>query len=283
MTRRCASRTVIRFLARLHLVLRIVDGHHPCLTRVATLLAGNELGEPVPIDQAADHIFGFVLLNDWSARDLQQWEYVPLGPFTAKSFATSISPWVVTWEALMAVRCDAPEQTLAPVLPYLTEADRYTFDVNLDVALKPKPQPSGCEKECVVARSNLKHLYWTPQQMVAHHTVTGCNLRPGDLLGTGTISAPEGEGTSGSLLELSRGGMYQINLEGEERHALTHHIHPPMRAYLEDGDEVVLRGTALRADGIKIGFGECRSVVLPAKTPAFPAPSRGDRKRRTRE
>ena len=159
----------------------------------------NDLGTTTNVNDAASRVFGFVLLNDWSARDLQKWEYVPLGPFTAKSFATSISPWVVTPDALASVRCDPPPQTLGPVQPYLREVDRHCFDVPLTVGVVPREcydTPSGGnydgarttgrneKKEAVIVRSNLKHLYWTPQQMIAHHTVTGCNLRPGDLLGT---------------------------------------------------------------------------------------------------
>ncbi|RYR63322.1 hypothetical protein Ahy_A04g021130 isoform C [Arachis hypogaea] len=153
---------------------------------MATIVGpGNDLGKPVDINNAADHIFGVVLMNDWSARDIQAWEYIPLGPFLGKNFGTTISPWIVTLEALEPFACEAPKQD-PPPLPYLTEKVSKNYDVALEVHIKPAEH----EKPSVVTRSNLKHLYWTLTQQLAHHTINGCNLRPGDLLGTGTISGP---------------------------------------------------------------------------------------------
>ncbi|KAK9841099.1 hypothetical protein WJX84_001371 [Apatococcus fuscideae] len=153
------------------------------LEMAAVIGPGNCPGQPIGVDQAEDHIFGFVVMNDWSARDIQRWEMLPLGPFNSKNFATSISPWIVTIDALNPFRCEAPKQEPG-VLPYLQEARRTTFDVPIEVAV----QPRGGSESHTVARSNLRHLYWTLPQMIAHHTAGGCNLRPGDLIGTGTIS-----------------------------------------------------------------------------------------------
>ncbi len=160
---------------------------------------GSELGHPVPVDSAADHIFGMVLVNDWSARDIQKWEYQPLGPFTAKNFATSISPWVVPLDALQPFRCKGPEQTPRP-LPYLQSED-LAYDIKLEVYLQ----------NTLISNSNYKYLYWNIHQQLAHHTITGCNVNPGDLMASGTISAPE-EGGYGSLLELSWKGTKPIRL-----------------------------------------------------------------------
>lgn len=203
---------------------------------------GNRLGT----DDAEAHIFGMVLMNDWSARDIQRWEYVPLGPFQAKAFATSISPWVVTLDALQPFRVDAPRQTPAP-LAYLAQTDRHTYDIELFVSLRPQ---GGVATE--ITHSNFRHLYWTMPQQLAHHTSSGCNVRSGDLMGSGTISGPD-RGALGSLLEMSRNGREPVPLEGGAT-----------RCFLEDGDEVVMHARAHR-DGLRIGFGEVRARVLPAQ------------------
>jgi len=218
---------------------------------------GNALGSAVPIGEAAAHIAGYCLLNDWSARDVQGWEYQPLGPFLAKSFATSISPWVVTPEALAPFRspqAPRPEGDPAP-LPYLWDAEDQregAFDIELDVLLTTAAMRAANLPPHRLARSNTRHLYWTAAQMLAHHTCNGCNLRPGDLFGSGTISAP-GQDGCGSLLETSQGGRQPVHLaSGEERR------------FLEDGDEVILRAHGRRDGFAPIGFGECRGIVLPA-------------------
>ncbi len=206
--------------------------------------APNEWGRPIPLAEAEDHIFGLVLFNDWSARDIQRWEYVPLGPFLGKSFASSLSPWVVPLEALEPFRCAGPVQS-PPVLPYLQSAEPGHFDIELEVALAlPGQAPVQ------VCRSNFRHLYWSMAQMVAHHSINGCNLRTGDVMASGTISGPE-VGSYGSLLEITWGGNRRLELPGASRH------------YLEDGDEVWLRGFA-RKEGLRVGFGELRSQVWPA-------------------
>ncbi|KAF5742125.1 fumarylacetoacetase [Tripterygium wilfordii] len=194
------------------------------LEMAAIVGPGNELGRPVDVNEAADHIFGLVLMNDWSARDIQAWEYVPLGPFLGKSFGTTISPWIVTLDALEQFACDAAKQDPAP-LPYLTEKISKNYDISLEVEIKP----AGHEASCVVTRSNFKHLYWTVTQQLAHHTISGCNLRPGDLLGTGTISGPEPD-SYGCLLELTWNGQKPLTLNGTAR------------KFLEDGDEVIFTG-----------------------------------------
>jgi fumarylacetoacetase len=223
----------------------------------AFLGPGNTLGEPVPLAQAEGRIFGLVLLNDWSARDLQKWEYQPLGPFLAKSFATSISPWVVTLEALAPFRVPAlarPAGNPAP-LPYLTnELDRAQggIDLRLEVRLSSRAMREGRVAPLRVSRSNLRDLYWTLGQMVAHHASNGCNLRPGDLIASGTVSGPDEE-SRGCLLERTWRGSQPIALPtGEERR------------FLEDGDEVVLQGHCEREGFARIGFGECRGVVTAA-------------------
>ncbi|MBA0723930.1 hypothetical protein Golax_004471, partial [Gossypium laxum] len=185
---------------------------------------GNELGKTIDVNEAADHIFGVVLMNDWSARDIQAWEYVPLGPFLGKSFGTTISPWIVTLDALQPFACDASKQD-PPPLPYLAEKISKNYDIALEVQIKP----SGQKDSSVVTRSNLKNLYWTLTQQLAHHTINGCNLRPGDLLGTGTISGPEPD-SLGCLLELTWNGQKALSLNGTTR------------KFLEDGDEVIFTG-----------------------------------------
>lgn len=207
---------------------------------------GNALGEPIPIDRAADHIFGFALVNDWSARDIQRWEYVPLGPFLSKNFATTISPWVVPLAALEPFRTAGPAQDPAP-LPYLQSAGNNTFDIHLEVLLKS----SKAQHPETIVRSNFRHLYWNIGQQVAHHTITGCNLRCGDLLASGTISGPD-KTSRGCLLELTWRGEDPIELVNGER-----------RTFLQDGDTVILRGWC-QGDGYRIGFGEARGTILPA-------------------
>ncbi len=207
---------------------------------------GNSLGEPIPVEDAAEHIFGFVLVNDWSARDIQKWEYVPLGPFLGKSFATSVSPWVVTVEALEPFRCPGPPQD-PPPLPYLRTTGPWAFDVPLEVWLQTERMSAP---ERIVA-TNFKYLYWNAAQQLAHHTVNGCNLRPGDLLASGTISGPE-PSSRGCLLELSWRGQEPITLSTGET-----------RAFLEDGDVVVMTGWA-QGEGYRVGFGELSGRLLPA-------------------
>ncbi|MCW1429812.1 fumarylacetoacetase [Novosphingobium sp. JCM 18896] len=220
--------------------------------------AGNALGEPIPIAEAADHIAGFCLLNDWSARDFQAWEYQPLGPFLAKNFQSTISPWVITPEALAPFRMAQParpEGDPAP-LPYLADADdqahgalALTLEVWLTTA---KMREQGLES-LRLSTGPASSMYWTVQQIVTHHASNGCNLQPGDLLGTGTISAPTREGF-GSLMELSEGGKRAIALPGGET-----------RTFLEDGDEITLKASASAPGRVTIGFGECRARVLPAR------------------
>ncbi|XP_029807466.1 fumarylacetoacetase [Suricata suricatta] len=211
---------------------------------------GNEPGEPIPISRAHEHIFGMVLMNDWSARDIQKWEYVPLGPFLGKSFGTTISPWVVPMDALLPFVVPNPEQDPKP-LPYLRHDQPYTFDINLSVTLKGE----GMSRAATICRSNFKYMYWTMLQQLTHHSVNGCNLRPGDLLASGTISGPE-PGSFGSLLELSWKGTRAIELgDGQTR------------KFLMDGDEVVIRGHC-QGDGYRVGFGQCAGKVLPALLPA---------------
>jgi fumarylacetoacetase len=218
---------------------------------------GNPLGVPVPIDAAEDHVFGLSLLNDWSARDIQAWEYQPLGPFLAKSFATTVSPWVVTLEALAPFRCPSfARGTDDPMpLPYLSSianASRGGIDLRLDVAIQSARMREQDITPVTIGRSSLRELYWTVAQMLAHHTSNGCNLRPGDMLGTGTVSGPEDE-NRGCLLELTSNGRQPLTLPGGEE-----------RSYLVDGDEVTLRGYCEREGFRRIGFGECRGTVIAA-------------------
>ncbi len=219
---------------------------------------GNALGEPIPIGQAADHIAGFCLLNDWSARDFQAWEYVPLGPFLAKNFHSTISPWVITPEALAPFRTAQPMRDAAdPMpLPYLWD-DRDqaggALALDLSVTLSTTCMRDQGLPDFALSHGPSSNMYWTPAQIVAHHASNGCNLQPGDLLGTGTISGPD-RSAYGSLLEISRGGAEPITLPSGEQ-----------RTFLEDGDEVVLTATAQREGFVPIGFGECRARILPAK------------------
>ncbi|HEY7425047.1 MAG TPA: fumarylacetoacetase [Gemmataceae bacterium] len=205
---------------------------------------GNELGRPVPLAAAEEHLFGMVLLNDWSARDIQSWEYVPLGPFLAKNFATSISPWVVPMEALEPFRTAAPPQD-PPPLPYLRDDSRTTYDIHLEVHLQGEKM-AGTTRICA---SNFKYLYWTLAQQLAHHTITGCNLRSGDLLATGTISGPTPD-SYGSLLELAWRGTRPLDVGGETR------------TFLQDGDRVTLTAWC-QGDGNRVGFGTVTAKILP--------------------
>ncbi|KAI7884204.1 fumarylacetoacetase-like protein [Lichtheimia hyalospora FSU 10163] len=208
---------------------------------------GNPLGKRIDVADASEHIFGMVLVNDWSARDIQAWEYVPLGPFLGKNFGTTISPWIVTLDALEEFRVSGPSQSSPEPLAYLKENKDTAYDINLEVQIKPSSS-STYER---VTLSNLKYMYWSVTQQLAHHTVNGCNMRPGDMCATGTISGPENE-SFGSLLELSWNGTKKINFkDGNER------------TFLEDGDEVNMTGYAKSSAGYIIGFGDCRGKVLP--------------------
>ena len=207
------------------------------------------LGEPIAIEEAENHIFGMVLLNDWSARDIQQWEYVPLGPFNSKTFGTSISPWVVTLEALEPFRCASPVQEPQP-LTYLRENTANNYDINLQVAI------ATAGSETVISNTNFKYMYWSMMQQLTHHTIAGCNVRVGDLMGSGTISGPEKD-SRGSLLELTWNTTEPLTLANGEQ-----------RGFLEDGDTLIMRGHCQK-DGLRIGFGEVRGTVLPAKTFAW--------------
>ena len=207
---------------------------------------GNSLGQAVPIDQALDHIFGFVLMNDWSARDIQAWEYQPLGPFLAKNFCTSISPWVVTLEALEPFRkpllCQDPEP-----LPYLRAKTDFTFDIQLEAKL----QTAKMKTPHTITRTNFQNLYWSVSQQLAHHTVGGCNLQPCDLLASGTISG-ETEESRGCMLELTWRGANPLKLPTDET-----------RKWLEDGDTLAITGWC-DGDGYRVGFGEVTGKILPA-------------------
>ena len=205
----------------------------------------NQLGDSISIEEAEDHIFGMVLFNDWSARDIQKWEYVPLGPFLAKNFASSISPWIVTLDALEPFRISGPKQE-PEVLPYLKYEGNKHFDIDLEVAIRPE---GGDEK--VVGNSNFKYMYWNMAQQLAHQTVNGCNIRTGDMYGSGTISGPEPH-QFGSMLEISWKGTKPVKMpDGSER------------KFIQDGDTVIMRGHGEK-DGVRIGFGEVSTKVLPA-------------------
>src|SRR6266516_6944446 len=215
---------------------------------------GNLLGEPVPIDRAIDHIFGFVLMNDWSARDIQAWEYQPLGPFLAKNFCTSISPWVVTLEALEPFRKPLPPQDPAP-LPYLRAKDDFAFDIRLEAALQTAKMlatasPSGGGKALhIITRTNFQNLYWSIAQQLAHHTVNGCNLEPGDLLASGTISGAT-EDSRGCMLELTWRGANPLKLPNGET-----------RKWVENGDTLTITGWC-QGDNYRVGFGEVSGRII---------------------
>ncbi|WP_369764818.1 fumarylacetoacetase [Flavobacterium sp. WC2429] len=204
----------------------------------------NIMGEMIPINEAEDYIFGMVLLNDWSARDIQKWEYVPLGPFLAKNFASSISPWIVTMDALEPFRVPGPKQNPSP-LPYLQQKGKHSFDINLQVAI----QPENAEPT-VVSNSNFKYMYWTMNQQLAHHTSNGCRVNSGDMMGSGTISGPTPD-SYGSMLELTWGGKNPITLnDGTER------------KFINDNDTVIMKGFCKNGQ-VRIGFGEVSSKLLP--------------------
>ncbi|MFT3777835.1 MAG: fumarylacetoacetase [Ottowia sp.] len=216
----------------------------------------NALGDCVPIDQAESHIFGLVLFNDWSARDIQPWEYQPLGPFLAKNFASTISPWIVTMEALAPFRAPFahPEGDPQP-LPYLSSAANSAeggLDIQLEALIETPKLRAAKAPPARMTLTNYRHAYWTAAQMVAHHTVNGCNLQPGDLLGTGTLSGPTLDSAC-ALIELTTGGKNPLQLPNGEQ-----------RTWLEDGDSVILRGWCEKPGAARIGFGECVGTVLPA-------------------
>lgn len=217
---------------------------------------GNALGEPVVLDDSDQHVFGYCLFNDWSARDIQAWEYQPLGPFLAKNFASTVSPWIVTNEALLPYRTAFKRDVADPQpLPYLSSrknSEEGALDIRLEVLLQTQQMRHHNQEPAKLSESNFVYSYWTVAQMVAHHTVNGCNLRPGDFFGSGTQSGPEHE-QGGSLLELSRGGKEPVTLPNGEQ-----------RTFLEDGDTVVMRGYCEKEGAARIGFGEVASTVLPA-------------------
>ena len=219
---------------------------------------GNEMGDSIAIGDAAQHIAGFCLLNDWSARDIQAWEYQPLGPFLSKSFITSVSPWVVTAEALAPFRTAQPPRPQGDPqpLPYLLDKrdqDGGAFDIELEVLLLTEAMREQNLPAHRLTLSNTRYMYWTVAQMVAHHSVNGCQLQAGDLFGSGTLSGPE-SGQFGSLLEITEGGKKPIELASGE-----------VRKFLEDGDEIILRARCARDGYASIGFGECRGKVLAAR------------------
>ncbi|HMC63943.1 MAG TPA: fumarylacetoacetate hydrolase family protein, partial [Gemmataceae bacterium] len=208
---------------------------------------GNTLGKPIPIQEAQQHIAGICLVNDWSARDIQRWEYQPLGPFLSKNFATSLSPWMITIEALAPFRTEPPPHDV-PVLPYLQEGGQGALDITVEAWLRTPTMPEPVR----LSKASFKELYWTVGQMVAHHTSNGCPIRPGNLVASGTISGPEKE-NRGCLLELTWKGAEPIRLPGGEQ-----------RTFLEDGDEVTLTGYCVREGYARIGLGSCRGVIMPA-------------------
>ncbi|MCX7209067.1 MAG: fumarylacetoacetase [Burkholderiales bacterium] len=209
----------------------------------------SQLGQPIKIEHAHDFMFGMVLLNDWSARDIQQWEYVPLGPFNAKTFATSISPWVVTMDALEPFFVDGPKQEPEP-LSYLQQSGAQGVDIALEVSL----QPQSASQSSTISRTNFKTMYWSMAQQLAHHTVSGCNVNVGDLMASGTVSGSTPD-SYGSLLELSWNGQRPLQLEDGQS----------TRSFLEDGDEVTMRGWC-QGKGYRVGFGEVKGRISPAKT-----------------
>ncbi len=217
---------------------------------IATIVGKtNEIGIAIDVNEAEDYVFGFSLFNDWSARDIQRWEYVPLGPFLSKNFFSSVGAWVVPIEELEPFRVDAEVQN-PEVLPYLKEKNRRNFDITLEVYLLPYGDKTGLE--VLLCTSTFKNMYWTVAQQIAHHTVNGCNLNVGDLLGSGTISGKT-QDSFGSLLELSWGGKNPIVLPDGST-----------RTFLEDGDTIVIKGHAVKGD-YSIDFGELRTTILPCK------------------
>ncbi len=212
--------------------------------------ASTRLGEGMTVAEADAAIFGYALLNDWSARDIQQWEYVPLGPFQAKAFATTLSPWIVTQEALAPFRVDGPRQNPQP-LAYLQQSGPMNFDIALEASLRPR----GGGAATIISRTNFAYMYWSSAQQLAHHASSGCAMRVGDLLGSGTISGPS-EDSLGSLLELAWGGQRPVKLADAST-----------RTFLEDGDTLAITGRATR-DGVTIGFGVCEGEIWPAREPS---------------
>lgn len=208
----------------------------------------NILGEPIPIEDAEEYIFGMVLFNDWSARDIQKWEYAPLGPFLAKNFASSMSPWIVTLDALEPFRVSSPEQNPKP-LPYLRQSGKRTFDINLEVSIIPENGP-----ETTITKSNFKYMYWTMAQQLAHHTINGCKVNSGDMMGSGTISGPTPD-TYGSMLELTWRGEKPLTLKDGST-----------RKFIEDQDTVRITGYCQK-DNVRIGFGEVSTKLLPVFQP----------------
>ena len=204
----------------------------------------NVMGENIPVNEAEDYIFGMVLLNDWSARDMQKWEYVPLGPFLAKNFASSISPWIVTMDALLPFRVKGPNQEPTP-LPYLQQKGKHAYDINLEVYIEPENAEAT-----LVSKSNFKYMYWSMSQQLAHHTSNGCRVNSGDMMGSGTISGPT-EDSYGSMLELTWGGKNPIKMnDGSER------------KFINDNDTVIMKGFCQNSS-VRIGFGEVSSKLLP--------------------
>jgi fumarylacetoacetase len=205
------------------------------------------LGRPIPVDSSENHIAGLVLFNDWSARDIQQWEYVPLGPFLGKNFGSSISPWIVTLDALEPFRVDGPEPDV-PILDYLKYRGAGNFNIHLEATIQP-----GNGAAIVVSRTNYKYLYWNIFQQLAHHTVNGCNIAVGDIYASGTISGPSAD-SYGSMLELTWNGQKPLTMpDGTQR------------TFLHDGDTVIFRGYG-ETNGVRIGFGDCKGKILPALT-----------------
>ena len=213
----------------------------------ALIGTGNDLGTRIDVDDAGEHVFGLVLVNDWSARDIQKWEYVPLGPFLGKSFATTISPWVVPMAALEPFRVDGPKQDPEP-LNYLKQSGPQNFDIQLNVGL----QTEAMDAPHTICETNFNYMYWSVAQQVAHHSVNGCNLRPGDMLASGTISGPT-EDSYGSMLELSWRGEKPLKMPSGET-----------RSFIQDGDRVVMSGHA-EGSGYRVGFGTAEGIVLPAE------------------
>jgi fumarylacetoacetase len=219
--------------------------------------SGNSLGRPIPINEAEQHIFGLCLVNDWSARDIQSWEYQPLGPFLAKSFATTISPWIVTMEALAPYRLPISQRPAGDPAPLrylrLPEKSASGLDITLEVYLQSQSMRSEGIAPMLLSRGNLRDLYWTVAQLLTHHTSNGCNLRPGDLLATGTVSGPE-EGSEGCMLEMNQRSKPVRLPNGESR------------TFLEDGDQVTLRGYCQKPGLPRIGFGDCAGMIVSSET-----------------
>lgn len=208
---------------------------------------GNNIGQPIAVDAAIEHIFGMVLLNDWSARDIQKWEYVPLGPFNAKTFASEVSPWIVTMDAFAPFRTPCPAQEPKP-LAYLDEKEpNNSYDINLSVELLTE----NSDEATVICETNFKYMYWSMAQQLTHHTITGCKVEVGDMMGSGTISGPTPD-AYGSMLEIAWNATKPVTLKGGET-----------RSFIEDGDTVIMKGYSEK-DGVRIGFGEVRGKVLPA-------------------